>query len=335
MYHADVDVASLFGRVGQRLVCGEGLAKAVYILTLGLAGNLLAGSLSLQRQLRVMLGIGRQRGGSGGVEGRVGSVARESGTDWCCVLVRRVGLGADVLNVVSGVVTGSGLIITSPLPRRLAGGRVVGNDGRVRVGDLAANVGLGLRGIIYDNDLLGETIAVETIPVGFPGTATLSRRGGIGLVGGRHGSGHVFIDVALVVGMSLMAFGRSLVERGMCWRSLGLGRLGYCVSRRRVARVDRLVKGQQARGSGRQRRGRGLIRRRRSVHRRGRGRGCGSGGWAIIGVAGWLATLVVRIGRMIVVRMVVSKRGHGRRGRRHGRSAARTWKPQSSWSDVF
>lgn len=104
--------------------------------------------------------------------------------------MRRVGLGADILDVVAGVVrsghrcrhlggTSNRLIIAPPLSRGLArccsvsvGSGLIGG-----VCDFAANVGLGLglRRVINHDDLLGETIAIKLFPVGFPRAATLPR----------------------------------------------------------------------------------------------------------------------------------------------------------------
>jgi hypothetical protein len=108
-------------------------------------------------------------------------------------------MGADVLDVVSGVVSGGRLIITSLLPRRLAGSRVVGDDRRVRVCELAPNVGLGLGCIVNHNDLLGEAVAVEILPIGLAGTATLPRGAAIGLAGCGHSSGGVLVGVVIRV----------------------------------------------------------------------------------------------------------------------------------------
>lgn len=91
----------------------------------------------------------------------------------------------EILDVVARL-----LIVSS-----LLGGRRVG-DGAVGVAvaiaiaicDFAASVGVGLWGVVNDDDFLGEAVAVEVVPVGLPRAPTLSRR--LVLSGRVAGGGH-------------------------------------------------------------------------------------------------------------------------------------------------
>lgn len=115
----------------------------------------------------------------------------------------------------------------------LLGGRRVG-DGAVGVGvataicDFAAGIGLGLWGVVNDNDFFGKAVAVEVVPVGLPRAPTLPRR--LVLGGRTAGSGHD-------------ARGR-VVGHG--------GRVGLVVSRRQRRRVCGVgvgvVRGSRGRG---------------------------------------------------------------------------------------
>lgn len=80
----------------------------------------------------------------------------------------------------------------------IAGGRMSGSRssstlGReivaidVGQGQLAAGVGLGLGGIVDDDDFLGQAVSIKSIPVGLAGATAFSR--GSGIVGGRAGGG--------------------------------------------------------------------------------------------------------------------------------------------------
>lgn len=111
----------------------------------------------------------------------------------------------------------------------LLGGRRVG-DGAVGVGvataicDFAAGVGLGLWGVVNDDDFLGEAVAVEVVPVGLPRAPTLSRRL---VLGGRAGGG-----------------GHDARGRGVGHG----GRVGLVVSRRQRRVCEGVVRGSRGRG---------------------------------------------------------------------------------------
>lgn len=196
MDNADVYTAGLLGRVWGRLVRVEGIAETnANISTLGLVGGLLTGPLALGRDLYVLIAaVGGEGGGHRSWQGgRVGTVARQDGA---CGIVRVRG---EVLDVVTQGSVCVRVVRSSPLPRRLLVGNIgvvcgwrhaygsrrmtvsgavagavggaVGGD----VGDSAARVGLGLGGIVNDNDLSRQAVAVEIIPVGFVRATTFPR----------------------------------------------------------------------------------------------------------------------------------------------------------------
>lgn len=80
MDNLDIDLSSLFGWVGRRLVGEKGIAQAIDIATLGLVGYLLSGPLPLEWNLDiVVLAVGGKRSRCSGVESRIGAVTAGDG----------------------------------------------------------------------------------------------------------------------------------------------------------------------------------------------------------------------------------------------------------------
>lgn len=67
------------------------------------------------------------------------------------------------------------LFVLSPLLGRQAVRGVVGRDNSA-VCNFPAGIRFRLRRIINNNDFLGKAVFIKSIPIGFAGTATLSRR---------------------------------------------------------------------------------------------------------------------------------------------------------------
>lgn len=235
MDDSDCDIAGLFRWIGRRLVGEEGIAEAINVPPLCLVGDLLASPFPLERNLgfRVLAVVGGEGGRRGGAEGGIGAVAtRVGGACGSNGVQRGVVLRAQILDVVTGGLdSGSGsVVVSSPLLGGLASrGGVVGARGHT-ICDFAAGVGLGLGGVVDDDDLLGEAILVEGVPVGLARAATLPRVlvSGIG-----HGGGRVIRVVSgrWVVGRRDGTGSRGLGD-GYAIRPGGVGDAGGRVCRR-------------------------------------------------------------------------------------------------------
>lgn len=198
MNDSDVDLGGLLWRERRRLVREERVAEPINVSSLGLVGNLLASPLPLERCLDVfVLAIGRERRRGRGVQGRVGAVAGQGGGDGRRILQRRIRVRPDILNMIASGAAGGRIVIPSPLSCRLLCVRVAsgsgGGDSRVAVGEFAAGIGLGLGGVVDDDDLLGQAVAVEIVPVGLVGAPAFPRR--LGRAGGTGHCGRVAVVV--------------------------------------------------------------------------------------------------------------------------------------------
>lgn len=232
----DVNLAGLLGGVGRGHIGLEWMTKSFDITTLCLDGDLLTSALSLERGSdrvglpgrrqgrcgsglcrRVMAIAGEGRGGTGR-NVVIGSACMGAGDRLDVIVDRR----ADVFSPATlGGLTLVGVLVVEVM--LMQSGGVGGNDmtaGGVTVGELAALVGLGLGGVVDDNNLLGEAVAVKGVPVGLVGAASLA--GGVVGLGGRHGgAGHAGGE-ALV---GRRAYGRCVARHVQIGMGRGRGRL--------------------------------------------------------------------------------------------------------------
>ena len=240
----DVHIGGLLGRVGRRSVAVKGVGGRG-LASFGFVGDLLSCRplpLLSGLCLGVVLAVGGERaqgGGSGRMLGRVGSIARHGRLAGGGMLVGGSGMrghGMVAAAVVDWVVMNR-LVVSLSLLGDVKRRGIAGPDGDRLLAVGAHRLGrrdsdsdsdrgpLWLGGVIDDDNLLGESISVESIPIGFPGSPSLALWLDHGL-GGEDG-GHV--DSGIWLGSS----GRE--GRGIRRGSVAGGRLGGggCCRRRR------------------------------------------------------------------------------------------------------